>query len=57
MSGNNPQRGRRPQASWEKYVKKYVWDDDSTPYFIPVRKLKRYQADKELLLYLSLIHI
>jgi hypothetical protein len=55
MSGNNPQRGRRPQASWEKYVKKYVWDDDSTPYFIPVRKLKRYQADKELLLYCALL--
>ena len=57
MSGNNPQRGRRPQASWEKYVKKYVWDDDSTPYFIPVRKLKRYQADKELLLYCAFLII
>lgn len=57
MSGNNPQRGRRPQASWEKYVKKYVWDDDSTPYFIPVRKLKRYQADKEVLLYCAFLVI
>lgn len=41
----------RQLASWEKYVKKYVWDDDSTPYLVPVRKLKQYQADKELFLY------
>lgn len=46
----SPRRRRQP-ASWEKYVKKYVWDDDSTPYFIPVQKLKRYQADKELFIY------
>ena len=36
---------------WEKYVKKYVWDDDKTPYFIPASKLKRDQADKEIFLY------
>lgn len=36
---------------WEKYVKKYVWDDDKTPYFIPASKLMRDQADKEVFLY------
>jgi hypothetical protein len=36
---------------WEKYVKKYVWDDDKTPYFIPASKLMRDQADKEIFLY------
>lgn len=36
---------------WEKYVKKYVWDDDKTPYFIAASKLKRDQADKEIFLY------
>lgn len=36
---------------WEKYVKKYVWDDDKTPYFIAVSDLKRDQADKEIFLY------
>lgn len=36
---------------WEKYVKKYVWDDDKTPYFIAVSALKRDQADKEIFLY------
>lgn len=58
MSGKQPHRGPpRQPASWEKYVKKYVWDNDSTPYFIPVRKLKRYQADKELLLYCAFLVI
>ncbi len=37
--------------AWEKYVRKYVWDDDKTPYFIPASKLKRDQADKEIFLY------
>ncbi len=36
---------------WEKYVKKYVWDDDKTPYFIHASKLMRDQADKEIFLY------
>ena len=36
---------------WEKYVKKYVWDEDKTPYFIPASKLKRDQANKEIFLY------
>lgn len=47
-----PQRGgKRQPASWEKYVKKYVWDEDSTPYLIPVKRLKKYQADKEIFLF------
>jgi hypothetical protein len=36
---------------WEKYVKKYVWDDDKTPYFIAASKLKQDQASKEIFLY------
>jgi hypothetical protein len=36
---------------WEKYVRKYVWDDDKTPYFIAASDLKRDQADKEIFLY------
>lgn len=38
-------------VEWHKYVKKYCWDADKTPYFIPVPKLMRDQADKELFLY------
>ena len=57
MSDNPSPRGPRQPANWEKYVKKYVWDDDSTPYFIPARKLKQYQANKEILLYCAFLVI
>ncbi len=36
---------------WETYVKKYIWDDDKTPYFIRAQKLNKYQADHELFAY------
>ena len=36
---------------WEKYVKKYVWDGDKTPYLIRPEKLMRDQANKEVFLY------
>jgi hypothetical protein len=32
----------------EKYFKKYVWDDDRTPYLVPVARMTRRQADYEL---------
>ena len=37
--------------SWDKYIKKYVWDNDKTPYFVAVPKLNRSQADHELFAY------
>jgi hypothetical protein len=36
---------------WEKHFKKYVWDDDKTPYFTPVTKLNRRQASNEIYIY------
>lgn len=36
---------------WEKQFKKYVWDDDKTPYFTPVDKLNRRQASNEIYVY------
>jgi len=36
---------------WEKQFKKYVWDDDKTPYFTPVAKLNRSQASNEITIY------
>lgn len=36
---------------WEGLFKRYVWDDRTTPYFTPVAKLTRRQADSELLAY------
>ena len=37
--------------SWDKYIKRYVWDDNKTPYFVAVPKLNRSQADHELFAY------
>jgi hypothetical protein len=36
---------------WEKHFKKYVWDDDKTPYFTPVLELDRRQASNEIYVY------
>lgn len=35
----------------EKYFKKYIWDDERTPYFVPVARMTRRQADYELHVY------
>lgn len=36
---------------WEKHFKKYVWNEEKTPYFTPVAKLNRRQAGNELYVY------
>tara|TARA_Y100000588_G_C14267004_1_gene930405 strand:- start:1849 stop:2334 length:486 start_codon:yes stop_codon:yes gene_type:complete len=36
---------------WENIFKRYVWDDRTTPYFVPLARLNRYQADNEILAY------
>lgn len=42
-------------SSWEKFTKKYVWDTDKTPFFVPVEKLTRLQARKEIFLYVMFV--
>jgi uncharacterized membrane protein len=37
--------------SWDKFVKRYVWDDTKTPYFVRVAKLTKVQASYELFSY------
>jgi len=37
--------------AWEKFVKRYVWDDTKTPYFVRVSKLTKVQAGYELFSY------
>ncbi len=37
--------------SWDKYLKKYVWDDAKTPYFVRVAKLNKVQASNEIFVY------
>lgn len=34
--------------SWEKFVKRYVWDDVKTPYFVRVAKMNKVQAGYEI---------
>lgn len=37
--------------SWDKYVKRYVWDDVKTPYFVGTAKLNKVQANHEIFAY------
>jgi hypothetical protein len=41
----------------EKYFRKYVWDDERTPYLVPVARLTRRQADYELFAYTLFVGI
>jgi hypothetical protein len=36
---------------WEKHFRKYVWDNDKTPYFTSVAKLNRQQASNEIYIF------
>ena len=36
---------------WENLFKRYVWDDRTPPYFVPLSRLNRLQADNEILAY------
>ena len=36
---------------WDKYFKRYVWNDQTTPYLTPVDQLNRRQANSEILFY------
>lgn len=42
-------------SNWEKWTKRYVWDDDKTPFLVPVNKLTKLQARKELFLYIMFV--
>jgi hypothetical protein len=37
--------------NWESFVKRYVWDDDRTPYLVRVGRITRRQADYEIYVY------
>lgn len=36
---------------WEGLFKRYVWDERTTPYLVPVSRLTRQQADSEIFAY------
>lgn len=56
---DGPVRPGRPERkpperkfiAWDGFLKRYVWDDDKTPYLVPVDRLHRRQADHEILAY------
>jgi Ca2+/Na+ antiporter len=35
-------------VNWEKLFRRYIWDDDRTPYFVSVARMTRKQADYEI---------
>jgi len=35
----------------DKFFRKYIWDDQRTPYFVPVARMTRQQAEYETLFY------
>ena len=37
--------------NWEGFIKRYIWDDDRTPYLVRVGRITRRQADYEIHLY------
>jgi hypothetical protein len=41
----------------EKYIRKYVWDDERTPYLVPAARMTRRQADYELHAYAVFVGI
>ena len=49
----NPRIGmfKLGDVQWDNLVKRYVWDDDTTPYLVPVARLLRRQAESELTAY------
>ena len=40
---------------FEKYLKRYIWDHDKTPYLVSTEKLHRRQAEYEILAYALLV--
>ena len=46
---------RKPGVDWPGLVKKYVWDDEKTPYFVAAARLTPAQARSELFTYAFLL--
>ena len=42
---------------WYKFVRRYFWDDETTPYLVPVANLHRGQARHEIFAYVLFVSI
>lgn len=38
-------------SSWERWIKRYVWDDERTPYLVAPERMTRRQANYEIFAY------
>ncbi|MGI9498496.1 MAG: hypothetical protein ACR2P3_00530 [Geminicoccaceae bacterium] len=38
-------------SNWERWIKRYVWDDERTPYLVSPERMTRRQADYEIFAY------
>ena len=38
-------------SSWESWIKRYVWDDERTPYLVAPERMTKRQADYEIFAY------
>ena len=38
-------------TNWERWIKRYVWDDERTPYLVSPERMTRRQADYEIFAY------
>ncbi len=36
---------------WDKLLQRYVWNDQTTPYLVPIHKLNQRQANSEIFIY------
>lgn len=59
LEENNSKTGgsKFGSSGWYKYMRKYVWDEQKTPYMIAPDKLTRSQADYEIFAYVCLIAV
>lgn len=42
---------------WYKFVRRYFWDDETTPYLVPVARLHRRQAAHEIFAYVLFVSL
>lgn len=41
----------RNRMPWDRFLKRYVWDDEKTPYFVAANKMNKVQANHEIFAY------
>jgi hypothetical protein len=45
------QHGTINMSNWERWIKRYVWDDERTPYLVPPERMIQRQANYEIFSY------